>query len=135
MAAATLTADKPQLRPDANGRFGKFGGKYVPETLIAALAELEQAYAEAQADPSFQVYHLTGSAFALRWVSAASRPAHHPIAAHLARRRRHSSICDTVCCTAQHGKRKPVSSRSMKASCFRGTAAHGHARSPHACQL
>ncbi len=55
MAAATLTADKPQLRPDANGRFGKFGGKYVPETLIAALAELEQAYAEAQADPSFQV--------------------------------------------------------------------------------
>lgn len=57
MAAATLTADKPQLRPDANGRFGKFGGKYVPETLIAALAELEQAYAEAQADPSFQVCH------------------------------------------------------------------------------
>ena len=59
MAAATLTADKPQLRPDANGRFGKFGGKYVPETLIAALAELEQAYAEAQADPSFQAGHLS----------------------------------------------------------------------------
>ena len=58
MSAAALTADKPQLRPDANGRFGKFGGKYVPETLIAALAELEQAYAEAQADPSFQVSHL-----------------------------------------------------------------------------
>jgi hypothetical protein len=55
MAAATVTADKQLLRPDANGRFGKFGGKYVPETLIAALAELEQAYAEAQADPAFQV--------------------------------------------------------------------------------
>ena len=54
MAAATL--ETPQLqRPDAQGRFGKFGGKYVPETLIAALAELEQAYAEAQADPEFQV--------------------------------------------------------------------------------
>ena len=58
MAAATVTADKPLLRPDANGRFGKFGGKYVPETLIAALAELEQAYAEAQADPTFQVMPL-----------------------------------------------------------------------------
>ncbi len=35
------------------GRFGKYGGRYVPETLMAALLELEHAYAEAQADPSF----------------------------------------------------------------------------------
>ena len=35
------------------GRFGKYGGRYVPETLMAALLELEQAYAEAQADPAF----------------------------------------------------------------------------------
>lgn len=42
-------------RPDATGRFGKFGGKYVPETLIVALTELEQAYAEALKDPSFTV--------------------------------------------------------------------------------
>ena len=35
-------------------RFGKFGGKYVPETLIPALDELEDAYATAQADPSFR---------------------------------------------------------------------------------
>lgn len=42
-------------RPDASGRFGKFGGKYVPETLIPALAELEAAYKEAMADPAFQV--------------------------------------------------------------------------------
>lgn len=42
-------------RPDASGRFGKFGGKYVPETLIVALTELEQAYAEAIKDPAFTV--------------------------------------------------------------------------------
>jgi tryptophan synthase beta chain len=41
-------------RPDATGRFGKFGGKYVPETLITALAELEAAYAEVKNDPQFQ---------------------------------------------------------------------------------
>ena len=35
------------------GRFGKYGGRYVPETLMAALLELEAAYAEAQADPKF----------------------------------------------------------------------------------
>lgn len=35
------------------GRFGKFGGRYVPETLMAALDELEAAYAESQNDPSF----------------------------------------------------------------------------------
>lgn len=43
------------LRPDASGRYGKFGGKYVPETLIVALTELEQAYKEALADPTFIV--------------------------------------------------------------------------------
>ena len=36
------------------GRFGAYGGRYVPETLMAALEELETAYAAAQADPSFQ---------------------------------------------------------------------------------
>ncbi|CAN5859249.1 tryptophan synthase subunit beta [soil metagenome] len=35
-------------------RFGQFGGKYVPETLIPALDELEDAYAAAQADPAFR---------------------------------------------------------------------------------
>ena len=35
-------------------RFGQFGGKYVPETLIPALDELEDAYATAQADPAFR---------------------------------------------------------------------------------
>ena len=36
------------------GRFGAYGGRYVPETLMAALEELEAAYAEAQEDPAFQ---------------------------------------------------------------------------------
>jgi tryptophan synthase beta chain len=38
----------------AAGRFGAYGGRYVPETLMAALEELEQAYAQARKDPSFQ---------------------------------------------------------------------------------
>ena len=37
------------------GRFGAYGGRYVPETLMAALEELEQAYDEAEADPAFHV--------------------------------------------------------------------------------
>ena len=36
------------------GRFGRFGGRYVPETLVSALDELEQAYREAGGDPAFQ---------------------------------------------------------------------------------
>ncbi|HEX8244452.1 MAG TPA: hypothetical protein VF541_13180, partial [Longimicrobium sp.] len=35
------------------GRFGPFGGRFVPETLIAALDELTRVYADAQADPAF----------------------------------------------------------------------------------
>lgn len=42
-------------RPDKNGRYGKYGGKYVPETLISALEELETKYAEVKRDPAFQV--------------------------------------------------------------------------------
>ena len=44
------TAAKPVA-----GRFGAYGGRYVPETLVAALDELEHAYAEAQADPDFHL--------------------------------------------------------------------------------
>jgi tryptophan synthase beta chain len=40
--------------PDSLGRFGKFGGKYVPETLMPALAELEAAFYQYKADPGFQ---------------------------------------------------------------------------------
>lgn len=40
--------------PDSLGRFGRFGGKYVPETLMPALAELETAYHQYRNDPDFQ---------------------------------------------------------------------------------
>ncbi|MBF6416739.1 tryptophan synthase subunit beta [Nocardia cyriacigeorgica] len=39
--------------PDENGRFGAFGGRYVPEGLMPALLDLEQAYRRARADPAF----------------------------------------------------------------------------------
>jgi tryptophan synthase beta chain len=40
--------------PDARGRFGGYGGRYVPETLVPALDELEAAWRAARADPAFQ---------------------------------------------------------------------------------
>lgn len=69
--SCTAAVEPPAVaqRPDKNGRYGKFGGKYVPETLIPALQELEQAYAEARADPAFQV---------CAWVG---RPAAHLVVA------------------------------------------------------
>ena len=40
--------------PDAAGRFGPYGGRYVPETLVHPLRELEEEYFRAQQDPEFQ---------------------------------------------------------------------------------
>ena len=40
--------------PDAQGHYGPYGGKFVPETLMHPLEELEQAYDEARRDPTFQ---------------------------------------------------------------------------------
>jgi len=40
--------------PDARGRFGAYGGRYVAETLMPLVLELERAYAEAKLDPAFQ---------------------------------------------------------------------------------
>jgi tryptophan synthase beta chain len=42
------------LYPDQRGRFGPFGGKFVPESLMAALAEMEAAYNDARQDEAFQ---------------------------------------------------------------------------------
>ena len=44
----------PPSLPDERGRFGPYGGQYVPETLMAALGELEREYTAAQADVSFR---------------------------------------------------------------------------------
>ncbi len=52
----TMQTEKPATSPIADaapGRFDAYGGRYVPETLMAALEELERAYAEAQQDPAF----------------------------------------------------------------------------------
>jgi len=42
------------FEPDAGGHFGRFGGRYVAETLMPALIELDRAYAEARQDPAFR---------------------------------------------------------------------------------
>jgi tryptophan synthase beta chain len=44
---------KDKQLPDSRGYFGRFGGKFVPETLMPALAELQTAYEEAKHDRSF----------------------------------------------------------------------------------
>ncbi|WEN41716.1 Tryptophan synthase beta chain [Thauera sp. GDN1] len=46
-------ADTPYQFPDASGHFGPYGGVFVSETLMPALAELREAYAACQNDPEF----------------------------------------------------------------------------------
>ncbi len=46
-------SDRATVVPDLSGHFGPYGGRFVPEALIAALDELGTAYAAAQADPEF----------------------------------------------------------------------------------
>ena len=49
--------DKPnsfRKGPDERGRFGIYGGRFVAETLMPLILELEQAYNAAKADPAFQ---------------------------------------------------------------------------------
>jgi tryptophan synthase beta chain len=48
------TATVEEVMPDAHGRFGVYGGRYVPETLMHPLQELEEEYFRAQVDPEFQ---------------------------------------------------------------------------------
>jgi tryptophan synthase beta chain len=43
------------MLPDSHGRFGSYGGRYVPETLMPALLELEKEYAKAKKDRRFQI--------------------------------------------------------------------------------
>jgi tryptophan synthase beta chain len=54
MSTTYLTSPVPTPTASTPGRFGKYGGRYVPETLMAALLELEHAYADAQKDEAFQ---------------------------------------------------------------------------------
>ncbi|MEZ4425613.1 MAG: tryptophan synthase subunit beta [Gemmatimonadota bacterium] len=54
IAAPGLDALLDGTLPDARGRFGRFGGRFVPETLMVALGRLEAGATEALADPAFQ---------------------------------------------------------------------------------
>lgn len=49
-----MTSKTTYQWPDEKGKFGDYGGKFVPETLITALAELEQIYSELKDDPEFR---------------------------------------------------------------------------------
>ena len=49
-----MSAIASQTVPDAHGHFGPYGGRFVPETLMHPLQELEQEYFRAQQDPEFQ---------------------------------------------------------------------------------
>jgi tryptophan synthase beta chain len=49
-----LFADAIAAPPDARGRFGNYGGRFVPETLIPALEELDKAWNAARADPAYR---------------------------------------------------------------------------------
>ncbi|MGB8480652.1 MAG: tryptophan synthase subunit beta [Acidobacteriaceae bacterium] len=53
MAEQNRTVIATPRMEDTPGRFDAYGGRYVPETLMAALQELEAAYADAQRDPAF----------------------------------------------------------------------------------
>src|SRR5580693_6887977 len=53
MSTNQPSATSPQS-PDPQGHFGPYGGRYVPEVLMAPLEELEQAYLAARLDPAFQ---------------------------------------------------------------------------------
>ena len=65
MSAPSVVGPKAQQFPDALGRFGEFGGRFVPETLMDALNRLADEYARAIADPAFQA-ELDGLPDALR---------------------------------------------------------------------
>ena len=51
---ARLQPNSFRTGPDESGHFGIYGGRYVPETLMPLILELEKAYAEAKIDPVFQ---------------------------------------------------------------------------------
>ena len=62
-----------QALPDANGRFGEYGGRYVPETLMHPLQELEDEYFRSQQDPEF----LTELQYYLREFCGRPTPLYH----------------------------------------------------------
>ncbi len=78
---ATKKSPAAQTQPDPLGHFGEFGGKFVPETLMPALEELEEEYRLAQADETFKSEmaalssHYVGRPTALYYAENLSRKA------------------------------------------------------------
>src|ERR671911_735490 len=62
-AVSQIVPSFGQRDPDARGYYGAYGGRFVPETLVAPIAELERAYYEARADDRFlqELAHLLGN--------------------------------------------------------------------------
>ena len=54
MATATVMKGNKSSKAAVKGRFGAYGGRYVPETLMAALEELEREYDKAKRDRKFR---------------------------------------------------------------------------------
>ena len=48
------TVNDAQVRPDERGRYGGFGGRFVPETLMSAVLELDEAYRQLSASETFR---------------------------------------------------------------------------------
>jgi hypothetical protein len=68
------------LWPDAAGHFGPYGGRYVPETLMEPLRELEAAWRAARRDPGFEVELETTSDARHRSASRRGSPSGSPAA-------------------------------------------------------
>ena len=74
-----MTVSEQAIWPDDRGRFGEFGGKFVPATLMAALEELEAAYATVKEDDRFQqelsrlLHHYAGRPTALYYAENLTR--------------------------------------------------------------
>ena len=85
------TAYQHNLYPDITGHFGEFGGKFVPENLMAALAELEVAYKDALHDPAFQeelnheLFSYVGRPTTLHYVPRFSEKVGHNVKVYLKR--------------------------------------------------
>ena len=59
---STTIANSLRTGPNERGRFGDYGGRFVAETLMPLILEVEQAYSAAKSDPAFHAdlqYHLT----------------------------------------------------------------------------
>ena len=74
-----MTVSETMALPDSRGRFGEFGGKFVPATLMAALTELEEAYDQAKTAPEFRqrleslLHHYAGRPTALYYAENLTR--------------------------------------------------------------